>query len=488
MNLKKILEGNEIKKIHGNISIEITGIAYDSRKVEKGNVFVCIEGYKTDGHEYINDALKRGASALIVEKPIELLSIQTTIIQVENSRKVLSKLSSNYYNSPSTKLNVIGVTGTNGKTTITYMVENILKATGEPCAVLGTISYKIGENEYTSNNTTPESYELQKMFQQMINENIKNCVMEVSSHSLSLNRVEDIEFDYGIFTNLTPDHLDFHSGFNDYFNSKKKMFYKTKKANIVNIDDEYGKRLVEEIRGLNVETYTYGIDEEADFRAINIKITDRSSDFDIFYKDKCLGHLSIRIPGKFSVYNSLASVVACFLSGVPFEKIKVGLENIKGVPGRFELVENDKDYLVIVDYAHTPDALEKVLNTANTFKKGKLISVFGCGGDRDRTKRVLMGETAGKQSDYCIITSDNPRNENPMQIIEDIKKGIVDTLCEYEIIEDRYEAIKRAIEIYKKNDTILLAGKGHETYQIIGNKTNHFDDREVAREIIKDMK
>lgn len=483
-----MLAGIEINKIQGDTTIEITGIAYDSRKVEEGNVFVCIKGYKTDGHQYIADALKKGASALIVEDAVTGENISGTVIEVSDSRKALSKLSSNYFDNPTDQIKVMGVTGTNGKTTFTYMVHQIFKAAQEPCAVLGTISYQIGDHRYTSTNTTPESYELQKMFKEMLKENIQSCVMEVSSHSLALNRVEDIQFDYGVYTNLTPDHLDFHSGFDDYFNSKKKLFYKTRKANIVNIDDSYGKVLIEDILQLNVKAFTYGIDEPADFQAKKVQISDRSSDFDVWYKKQLLGHLCIPIPGKFSVYNALASAATCFAAGIPFEIIKKGLESIKGVPGRFELVENDKDYLVIVDYAHTPDALEKVLNTINSFKKGRVISVFGCGGDRDRTKRSLMGKAAGQLSDYCIITSDNPRNEDPVQILEDTKKGIIETKCTYEVIEDRYEAIKRAIEIYKKNDTILLAGKGHETYQVIKDKTIHFDDREVSKEIINGMK
>lgn len=482
-----MLKGVEIKDVHGSTSLEITGIAYDSRKVDEGNVFVCVTGYKTDGHQFIQDALKKGASAFIVEKHIDNLQTDRTIIQVSDSRKTLSKISSNYFNNPTDKLKIIGVTGTNGKTTITYMVNHILKVAGESCALLGTISYKIGNHEYTSTNTTPESYELQKMFDQMLDENIKTCVMEVSSHSLALNRVADVQFNYGIFTNLTPDHLDFHTGFEDYFDSKKKLFYNTKEANIVNIDDKYGKMLIEDIKDLDAKAYTYSIDNKADFQAVNIAITDRFSDFDILYQGQYLGHLSLPIPGRFSVYNAMASVACSFIAGIPFETIKKGLESVKGVPGRFELVENDKDYLVIVDYAHTPDALEKVLNTANSIKKGKLITVFGCGGDRDRTKRPLMGKAAGMLSDTCIITSDNPRTEDPFQILEDIEKGITGTECTYEIIEDRYKAIKRAIEIYEKNDTILVAGKGHETYQVIGNKTNHFDDREVSRQIIDDL-
>lgn len=484
MKLKNILEGIDIVHIDGSMDINIDGIAYDSRKVNQGDVFVCISGYKTDGHQYIKDAIEKGAAAIVVEKNIDVQPNTTVVIQVPDTREALSKLSSDFYNHPTKKLKIFGVTGTNGKTTITYMINKILETAQISCSVLGTISYKIGKKEYNSPNTTPESYELQKMFNEMINENIQACAMEVSSHSLALKRVNDIDFDYGIFTNLTPDHLDFHHDFEHYYNSKKELFLKTTQANIINVDDDYGKKLVHELHKMNTKCLTYAIDESADYKAENVQISERFSDFDISKDNDIIGHIKLPIPGTFSVYNALAATVSCLSSGIGFETIKKGLESLKGVPGRFEVVENKKGKLVIVDYAHTPDALEKVLNTANGFKKGRLICVFGCGGERDRTKRPLMGKAAGTLSDYCIITSDNPRNEDPKQILHDTEEGIIDTGCQYEIIQDRYDAIKRAIEICGDNDLILLAGKGHETYQVLGNESIHFDDREVVREII----
>lgn len=489
MRIMDLLKGIEPIDVKGNLEIEIEGIAYDSRKVKKGDIFVCISGYKTDGHRYANEAIKNGAKALVVEKEIELKTSveELVIVWVPDSRNALSKISSNFFKNPTQGMNIFGVTGTNGKTTITYMIKEILDSVKIECGVLGTISYKIGEKEYKAPNTTPESYELQRMFKEMKDRNIYTCVMEASSHSLALKRVEDIHFNYGIFTNLTPDHLDFHNNFDHYYNSKKKLFQKTHKANLINIDDFYGYKLALELKQFQIPCYTYGIKKEADYKACNIRMTQSYSSFEVVHKDNFLGEINLPIPGIFSIYNAMASLSICLIAGVPFNDIKMALENSKGVPGRIESVYNDKDYFVFVDYAHTPDALEKILNTINEFKERKLICVFGCGGERDRKKRPLMGEIAGNLSDYCIITNDNPRSEDQNKIFEDIIKGIEKTKCSYEIVADRYDAIKRAVEIYEKNDIIILAGKGHETYQVIGEQQIHFDDREAAKNIIKSL-
>ncbi len=491
MKIEELLQDVEIIRVSGESACDIKGIAYDSRNVNKGDLFVCISGYKTDGHKYADDALKNGASAFIVENEIHKeIYAKAMVIQVADSRKALSGISANFFGHPSRNLNIFGVTGTNGKTTITFLIRQILETAHISCGLIGTISYKIGNNEYHSSNTTPESFELQKMFNHMKRDNIEACVMEVSSHSLSLGRVEDIDFDYGIFTNLTPDHLDFHHDFDHYYLSKKSLFYKTGKANIINIDDEYGKKMACELKkekDLIIPCLTYGVQNAADYKAENINISEKASSFELLFKGKPLGALSLPIPGLFSVYNALAAAGVCLAAGIGFEDIEAGLKSIKGVPGRFQVVENKKEIPVIVDYAHTPDALEKVLITANGFKKGRLICVFGCGGDRDRTKRPLMGKAAGKLADYCIITSDNPRTEDPKQILKDTEAGVISTDCPYEIVEDRFEAIKRAVEIYHKNDIIIIAGKGHETYQIIGNRTIHFDDREAVLNIIESM-
>lgn len=497
LKLKDLIQGVEMVQMNPGLNhlrndaleTDIKGIAYDSRRVKKGDIFVCISGYKTDGHKFVHDAMKNGALAFIVENKIhEDIYDTSMVIEVEDSRKALSKISSNYFQNPTENLNIFGVTGTNGKTTITYLIKQILEEAHVSCALLGTISYQIGNKEYDSPNTTPESFELQKMFKEMNAENIQTCVMEVSSHSLALKRVEDVDFDFGIFTNLTSDHLEFHNNFDHYYQAKKKLFYKTEKANLINIDDDYGNKMSLELREeLDKPCYTYAIHKKADFMAENIKTAQRFSSFDLLQDGKVLGNITLPIPGMFSVYNALAAASTCLLAGIHFDQIKASLKSIKGVPGRFEVVENKRDILVIVDYAHTPDALEKVLKTANGFKKGRLICVFGCGGDRDRSKRPLMGKAAGGLSDYCIITSDNPRNESPEQIFNDTEAGVAPTGCPYEIIEVRLEAIKRAVEIYRKNDIILLAGKGHETYQVIGNQSIHFDDRETVLKIIESM-
>ncbi len=489
MKLEEMLKGVDVISIIGEPDTDIKGIAYDSRDIKKEDLFFCISGYKTDGHKFAYDAFNNGAAAFIVENEIQdEIYKKALVIKVADSRKALSRISANYFKHPSKRLNVFGVTGTNGKTTITYLIKQILEAANISCGLLGTISYKIGNNEYNSSNTTPESFELQKMFDNMHREKINACAMEVSSHSLALSRVEDIDFDYGIFTNLTPDHLDFHEDFDHYYLSKKKLFYKTRKANIINEDDKYGKKLAYELKNeLNVPCFTFGVQNDADYKAENISISEKSSSFELLFNRKILGFLSLPIPGMFSVYNALAAAGICLEAGIGFEEVKAGLQNIKGVPGRFQVVENKKDIIAIVDYAHTPDALEKVLSTANGFKKGRLICLFGCGGDRDRTKRPLMGKIAGELADYCIITSDNPRNEDPKQILKDTETGIIPTECPYEIVEDRFEAIKRTVEIYNKNDIIILAGKGHETYQVIGSHTIHFDDREAVLSIIESM-
>ena len=484
MNIKEALKGIEYKKLQGTGEEEIENISYDSRKVSNNHVFVCITGYETDGHKYIDSAIENGATVIIVEKDVKV-SGNIAVFKVTDARKTLSKMASNFFGNPSEAIFTFGVTGTNGKTTTTYMINEILKHLEKNCGVIGTISYNIGDKKYDSVNTTPESYELQKMFAEMKTNNIENCSMEVSSHSLALNRVADIAFDIGLYTNLTQDHLDFHNTLDEYYEAKKSLFFMTKKHNVVNIDDEYGRKLVEDIKDLEVPYTTYGIHNKADVKAVNIELHHKYTRFEVYYKDKLMGSVNLNILGIFSVYNALATIAATLAYGASFEKIKEGLEGLQGVPGRFEIVRNTKGHTVIVDYAHTPDALLKVLEAAKEFKENKIICVFGCGGERDKTKRPIMGKIAGENADYCIITSDNPRHEDPVSILIETEAGIKETNCKYEIIEDRYEAIKRAIEIYEENDIIVLAGKGHEDYQVIGDEKIHFDDREVASELIE---
>ncbi|HHY90485.1 MAG TPA: UDP-N-acetylmuramoyl-L-alanyl-D-glutamate--2,6-diaminopimelate ligase [Clostridiales bacterium] len=483
MKLEELIEGLETIDVKGSLNIDIQGVAHDSRETKAGDIFVCIQGFHTDGHTYAQKAIDQGALALIVEKDIET-SKDITVIRVPNSRKALAKIAANFYGNPTRSMNVIGVTGTNGKTTITHLVKNIFESIEVPCGLIGTIACKILDKTYPVKNTTPESLELQKFFRMMLDQGVHACVMEVSSHALEMNRVDEIQYHIGVFTNLTRDHLDFHENLENYRNAKKKLFYKTTLANIINIDDEHGKKIADEIKELPVPLFTYGINEQADIYAKNIRVFSKGTEFTLV-TPKFEGEIFFQIPGLFSVYNCLAAAAVAFALGYSFETIKKGLESVAGVPGRFELIPGTGDHTIIVDYAHTPDALENVLKAIREFAQGRIITVFGCGGDRDKTKRPIMGRIAGELSDYCIITSDNPRTEDPITIMNEIELGIKETVCKYKMIEDRKDAIREAIDMSAPEDVVLIAGKGHETYQILGNKVIDFDDRKVAEEMFR---
>lgn len=484
MKLENLLCGTEIPYPAGLSDLEVTGITYNSKLVKKGYAFVCIKGFHTDGHIYAMDAAFRGASVIICEEDIEIRTIP--VLKTNDSRRALSKLSANFYENREVPFHLYGITGTNGKTTIAYMLKSVVEAGGSRCGMIGTISYQVGSKVYEAQNTTPESCDLQAMFAEMKEEGIIHCVMEVSSHALALGKVDDIEFETSVFTNLTSDHMDFHKDAEDYFAAKKKLFSLTKGAVVTNLDDEYGKRLYEELKKNSREVYGYSLkDKKADYFGEILETTEKGSLIQVTEKVRHTELLKLNTPGIFTIYNGLAAAACARSAGYSFLSIRRGFDNLKGVPGRFELVDNSKGVIAIVDYAHTPDGLEKVLKTATDFKKGRLICIFGCGGDRDKKKRSLMGMVAGKYSDYCIITSDNPRTENQEVITADIEAGIYQTGCNYEIIENRYEAIKKAVSIYKKGDIIMIAGKGHETYQIIGTEKLHFDDREVVKKIIE---
>lgn len=486
MNKQELLRQIDIspKQMEG-LPEEIPGIAYDSRKVKPGDLFVCIPGYTSDGHRYIADAVKKGASCVMVQTGCAYETPQVPVVQVKDTRDALSAMSEHLFHDPSRKLLIIGVTGTNGKTTITYMLERVLLTAGKSPGRIGTISYKAGSHVYEAVNTTPESYELSRMFRQMLDEGNDSCVMEVSSHSLAMHRVEHVEFDIGIFTNLTEDHLDFHPDFEAYFQAKKHLFSLVKKAGLINIDDPYGSRMYRELKEEGRRVFSCSAkDQQADYYARVLEKTDTYSEVCLYHQKQRLTEMRIPIPGSFSVYNGLCAFAAACEGGISPETVKAGIQSLPGVPGRFELVPNSRGVVVIVDYAHTPDALIKVLDTANEFKKGRLICVFGCGGDRDRKKRPMMGRAAGQRCDYAIITSDNPRTEDPEKIMKDVEEGITDTSCPYEMIQDRRQAIERAIGMYQKGDVILVAGKGHEDYQIIGTEKHHFDDKEVISQVL----
>jgi UDP-N-acetylmuramoyl-L-alanyl-D-glutamate--2,6-diaminopimelate ligase len=478
MVLKELLTGYDYEILKGDVNNEVINIAYDSRKVSKGFIFVCIEGFKTDGHNYIKSALDNGASFLVVQKEIEINYIENTVIKVKDSRHCLAFLADRFFNHPSQSFNLIGITGTKGKTTTTYMIKSILEANGEETGLIGTVANMIKDRVLPADKTTPESYDLQSMFYDMKNEKVDSVIMEVSSHALDLHRVSCCDFNIGIFSNLSRDHLDFHINFDNYFRAKSKLF-SLSKVGLINIDNEYGRKLTEELK---TEFYTYSLNNNADITAYDIFTNRESVEFKIKSKwgDESF---KVNVPGIFNVYNALAAIGAARILGIGFEAIKEGLKRVS-VPGRLEVVEIDKEYSVIIDYAHTPDSLENVLKTIRDYVCGRLICVFGCGGDRDKTKRPIMGKISGELSDYTIITTDNPRTEDPEAIIRDIESGIKGIGKNYISISDRREAIKYALSIGKKDDVILLAGKGHETYQIFRDKTIHFDEREEVFKIL----
>lgn len=462
-------EDKDIKKITSNTS-----------DVSAGTLFFCIEGFKTDGHLYARKAVENGAVALVISKDVNVDKGITKIF-VKDTRRAMAHIASNFYNNPSKKIKMVGITGTNGKTTSTFMLKSILYLNKQNIGLLGTIYNIYGADVEEAKRTTPESIDLQRMLYRMNENDVDTCIMEVSSHSLELERTYGIDFNIGIFTNLTQDHLDFHLTMDNYYNAKKKLFDSCKTA-VVNIDDEYGRKLKQAVK---CRCITYGIDKRADVMAENIIITNEGTSFTLNYNGTAMD-IKLKMPGKFNVYNALGCAGAAIELGIPMDIIKEGLEELEAVPGRSEKINSKKGYTVVIDYAHSPDGIINILKTAREYTMGRLITLFGCGGDRDKTKRPLMGKAAGEFSDFCIVTSDNPRSEEPKSIIDDIIPGIKGTMCDYVIIEDRKSAIKRAIELAKSGDVIVIAGKGHETYQVLKDKTIHFDEREIVLEFLKE--
>lgn len=476
MNINDLIQVlPDIISITGKVDTAVDSIACDSNEVKKDALFVAIPGTNSDGHDFISEALKCGAKVVIGEKELNLGDIP--YIRVEDSRKALARSSAWFYGYPANRLKLIGVTGTSGKTTITYLIRAMLKEIGAYSGVIGTIGYVINDRTLPASYTTPESLKLNQLFVQMLKKNVEYIVMEVSSHSLKQHRVEGLKFEVGIFTNLTQDHLDFHKTFDDYFCSKKKLFDQSKSA-VINADDKSGEKLLDMV---DIPVMTYGIEKNADIKAENIRVTEAGVFYDLVLKEDRYP-VFYAVPGMFSVYNSLAAIATGITMGFPIDSIINAVKKVKGVPGRFELIKNSHDFVVIVDYAHKPDGLKNVLSTIKEFCTGKIITVFGCGGDRDRGKRPIMGRISSELSDFTIITSDNPRSENPETIIEEIESGVIGD--NYEKIINRREAIKRGIFMAKKGDVVLIAGKGHENYQILGNKIIHFDDKEIAEEYL----
>ncbi len=495
--IKDILDGVDIIRFYGDISLNVSGIKYDSRSVTKDDLFICLKGQHFDGKDFVNEAINRGVLGIVAEKEISGLPKDKVLIVVKDTYKTLGKVSSNFYDHPSKKVLLIGVTGTNGKTTITYILESIFRFAGYNTGVIGTINCRYNNEVIPSVHTTPISSDLQKIMYEMVDAGVEVIIMEVSSHSLVQGRVSECEFDVSIFTNLTNEHLDFHKTMEEYFKAKSLLFKNMveikkekllskpfgEKCCVINLDDDWGNQMASECSIKNV--FTFGKNKTSKFKWNGVKPSLDGTNFEIKFNGSII---SIYTPliGEYNISNVVASFVASYSQKIDIAKIVEGIKNVPPIAGRLEKIQTNQKFNILIDYAHTPDALEKVIKVIKKLPHRKLIVVFGCGGDRDRTKRPLMGSIATSLSDYVILTSDNPRTEDPEKIILDIEVGIKRiNKTNYEICVDRKEAIFRAIKFASEGDIILLAGKGHENYQIVGEKKIHFDEREIVKEGLK---
>lgn len=478
MNLSELLKEIEVKQVTGSVQVGITGIAFDSRDVKPGNLFVCIKGFQTDGHQYAPAAIEKGAAAILAEQDLSELGV--TCVLVENARRALALISAAFYGHPDRRFCLIGITGTNGKTTTTYLVKSVLEAMGKKVGLIGTNQNMIGTEIIPSKHTTPDSLELMQLFSKMADKGVEYVVMEVSSHSLALDRVTACTFDVGAFTNITQDHLDFHKTMEEYLAAKGVLF-EISRAGVINADDDGADYLLSHAK---CETMlTYGIENPCGLRASKVELRENGVSFALSYEGKNYD-VELGIPGRFSVYNAMTALACLVAAGIPMETAVERLRVARGVKGRIELVETGRDFSVIIDYAHTPDGLYNVIQTIRGFAKGRIIVVFGCGGDRDKSKRPKMGKIASQLADFAVLTSDNPRSEDPEAIIEDVLAGVKEGGGEYVVIPNRFEAIEYALDHGKKDDIILLAGKGHETYQILADRTISFDEREIVRKLL----
>lgn len=478
--------------IEGDPGTAVTGVQTDSRLVKPGDLFLCIPGLVYDGHDYAAQAVAAGAAALVVERDVP---VSVPKLFVKDARYAMAVIACHFYGYPSRQMKVIGVTGTNGKTTTTYLLENILRGQKFRTGLMGNIHIKIGDVYHENKATnTQEAPNLQKYFREMVDAGTDYCVMEVSSHALELGRVTGTRFRTAIFTNLTQDHLDFHGTMERYRAAKGLFFARLDNAftfdpeerqyAVLNADDDASSYFA---KLTSAQVVRYGLGEDADVRATDIRLTPKGTRFTVSAFGRRTD-ITMKLLGKFNVYNALGAISSSLVERIPLEAIRNSLENVSVVPGRMEAVDEGQDFLVVVDYAHTPDGLENALATIREFAAGRVITVFGCGGDRDRTKRPVMGGIAARYSDYCIVTSDNPRSEPPEDILRDIEPGIVAEGAgsnHYELIVDRRSAIEKAVEMASPNDVVLIAGKGHEPYQIVGGVRLPFDDRLVAREAIR---
>jgi UDP-N-acetylmuramoyl-L-alanyl-D-glutamate--2,6-diaminopimelate ligase len=483
MQLKTLLAAITPRQVIGPVDRVVESIAYDSRRVQRNGLFVALRGEKSDGHQFIEQAVEKGATVIVTEREVQ--SPRATGVVVEDTRSALADLAAAFYQQPARRLKLAAVTGTNGKTTTTFLIKHICEKAGMRCGLLGTVRYEIADRVLPAVRTTPESLEVYDLLAQMVNAGCKAAAMEVSSHALAQERVRGLEWDVAVFTNLTQDHLDFHGTMENYFEAKAKLFtelaaQKSKRnaTAVINIDDRYGAQLVDRLSKQKVPVITYGVGAQADFRASNYHAEFAGTSYQLDARGKSY---LVRVPliGRFNVANSMAALAAVSSMGISLRDAVLSLGRSPQVPGRLEAVPAKRQFQIFVDYAHTPDALLNVLKTARELSPRKLIVVFGCGGDRDKQKRPLMGRVADENADFSIITSDNPRKEDLDAIIADAEKGFRSN--RYEKITDRAKAIARAIELAQPRDIVLIAGKGHEAYQEFADHTVPFDDIQVAR-------
>jgi UDP-N-acetylmuramoyl-L-alanyl-D-glutamate--2,6-diaminopimelate ligase len=490
VNFKSLAKFVKGARVVGKGDPVITGLCENSKTVQKGDLFFCIPGAKHDGRSYGLEAADKGAGALVVEGEA-LRGMDVPQLVVRDAREALAVLANAFYGDPSKKLKVIGVTGTKGKTTTTYLIRAILEKAGQKAGLIGTIAYQVGNKVYEANNTTPSSLTIVKLLDEMNKAKCQWAVMEVSSHSLEMKRVLGIDFQGAVFTNLGRDHLDFHKNFTSYYNAKRRLFteFKSVSVRVVNADDVYGQKLLKELKSKAVG---YGIRADCAYRALNVQQKPGQLKFEVQGNA-----FEVPLTGLFNIYNCMAAIAVLKELGLSWAELQKGLKNAPAVPGRFEEVKAGQDFTVLVDYAHTSDALKQALMASREIigKKTnfRVISLFGCGGDRDRSKRPLMGKVSSQLADVTIVTSDNPRTEDPKMILEDILRGIPRPLLQGDgrrvwVEEDREKAIRLALANARTGDLVLIAGKGHETYQIIGEEKHHFDDREVAKKILKELK
>ncbi len=478
MKLSRLLQGIQTESPWQDC--EITKVTCDNRQVAAGALFVCIKGTKFDGHSVASKALEAGAAAVVAERDLGL----PHQILVPDTREAYAILCGNYCGNPARSLKLIGITGTNGKTTITYLIKHVLEAAGKKVGLIGTIHNEIGGIDIPATHTTPDPAELHVLFSRMVAAGCEYVVMEVSSHALDQHRLGGCHFSVGVFTNLTQDHLDYHITMENYYQAKKRLFSMCDTA-VINLDDEYGRRLAGEV---GCKTLTFSTESDsADFTARNIVPSATGSRFALV-GDSLIGRVSFCMPGRFSVSNAMAAGVACLAAGVAFEDVVSGLCTCTGVVGRTEVLPTGTEFTVIRDYAHSPDGLEKVISTVKEFASGRVITLFGCAGNRDRTKRPKMAEIVSRLSDFVILTSDNPRDEDPLQIIDDAKPGLLEHPTPYQILPDRYEAIEWALDFAQPNDILLLCGKGHEDYQVLGFGTIYFDEKEIVLRLLKEKR